>query len=99
MAKISPEEIKNLYQLSRLPIDEARTASAQKDMEDILGYVASLGRLDVSDAQEVHGGADFLNAFRPDETVPAAAQVRAAVVASFPKSEADLNKVPPILTK
>jgi aspartyl/glutamyl-tRNA(Asn/Gln) amidotransferase C subunit len=99
MAKITPEEIKNLFELSRLPFDEARVVSAQKDMEDILGYVASLGRLDTSGTEEVHGGADFLNAFRPDEAIPASSEDLSRVTESFPRNEAGLNKVPSILSK
>jgi len=99
MAKITPDEIKNLFALARLPYDEARAVSALKDMEEILGYVGVLSSADVSGVAEVHGGTDFLNAFRDDERVPAAAEVRNAVVKSFPRNEADLNRVPPILGK
>jgi aspartyl-tRNA(Asn)/glutamyl-tRNA(Gln) amidotransferase subunit C len=99
MAKITADEIKNLFSLARLPFDDARAASAQKDMEEILGYVANLSRLDTSAVEEVHGGTDFLNAFRVDEVKPATAAERDAVIKSFPKSEADMNKVPSILGK
>jgi aspartyl-tRNA(Asn)/glutamyl-tRNA(Gln) amidotransferase subunit C len=99
MAKITSEEIKNLFALARLPYDEARSASAQKDMEEILDYVANLSRLDTSSVEEVHGGTDFLNAFRVDEVNPAGKDVRDAIIKSFPKSEADMNKVPSILGK
>jgi aspartyl-tRNA(Asn)/glutamyl-tRNA(Gln) amidotransferase subunit C len=99
MAKLSSEEIKNLFTLARLSFDEARVTSAQKDMEEILGYVANLSRLDTSAASEVHGGTDFTNAFRVDEVKPATSAERDAVIKSFPRSEAEMNKVPSILGK
>lgn len=99
MAKLTVDEIKNLLMLSRLPYDEARVVSAQKDLEEILGYVASLSRLDTSEVGEVHGGTDQTNAFRADELKPATTAQRDAVIKSFPRSEADLNKVPSILGK
>lgn len=99
MSQLSAEEVKNLFTLARLPFDEARVASAQKDMEEILGYVANLSRLDTSKVSEVHGGTDFTNAFRVDAVKPATAAERDAVIKSFPKSEADMNKVPSILGK
>ncbi len=99
MSQLSVDEVKNLFTLARLPFDEARVASAQKDMEEILGYVANLSRLDTANVSEIHGGTDFTNAFRVDEVKPATAAERAAVIKSFPKSEADLNKVPSILGK
>lgn len=99
MSQITTEEIKKLFALARLPLDEKLIASRQKDMEEILGYVASLSKLDTSAAKEVHGGADFLNAFRIDEMQPAAKAERDSVVRSFPTSEADLNKVLGIMEK
>ncbi len=99
MSQITTEEIKKLFSLARLPLDEKLIAVRQKDMEEILGYVASLSKLDTSQAKEVHGGADFLNAFRADEMRPAPKDERDAVVRSFPTSEADLNKVLGIMEK
>jgi aspartyl/glutamyl-tRNA(Asn/Gln) amidotransferase C subunit len=99
MSQITIEEIKKLFALARLPLDEKLIASRQKDMEEILGYVASLSKLDTSSAKEVHGGADFLNAFRVDEMRPASKDERDSVVRSFPTSEADLNKVLGIMEK
>jgi aspartyl/glutamyl-tRNA(Asn/Gln) amidotransferase C subunit len=99
MAKITPEEIKNLFALSRLPYDESKIASAQKDMEEILGYAGSLSRLDTSAAKEVHGGADVLNNFRKDALdAPDAAETE-KIKSAFPRNEAGLNKVPTILGK
>jgi aspartyl/glutamyl-tRNA(Asn/Gln) amidotransferase C subunit len=99
MSQITTEEIKKLFALSRLPLDEKLIAMRQKDMEEILGYVASLSKLDTSAAKEVHGGVDFLNAFRADEVKPASADERAGIIKSFPTSEADLNKVLGIMEK
>ena len=99
MSQITTEEIKKLFALARLPLDENLIALRQKDMEEILGYVASLSKLDTSSAKEVHGGVDFLNAFRVDEVKTASKAERDAVVKSFPTSEADLNKVLGIMEK
>ncbi len=99
MSQITIDEVRNLFALARLPLDESLIATRQKDLEEILGYVASLSRLDTSQAKEVHGGTDFLNAFRADEFKAAPPAVREAVVRSFPTSEADLNKVLSILGK
>jgi len=99
MSQITTEEIKKLFALARLPLDEDTIATRQKDMEEILGYVASLSKLDTSAAKEVHGGVEFLNAFRSDEVHPASADERDGIVKSFPTSEADLNKVLGIMDK
>jgi len=96
---ITSEEIKKLFELARLPYDESKAGGYKKDMEEILGYVASLARYDTSNAPEVHGGADILNAFRVDEVRPAAKEERDGVVHSFPIGEAGLNKVLGIMGK
>ena len=82
-----------------MPYDEDKSESYKKDMEEILGYVASLARYDASSAPEIHGGADIMNAFRAYETKPASKDERDGVVRSFPTSEADLNKVLSIMGK
>ena len=99
MSQITVDEIKKLFALARLPLDENLIITRQKDMEEILGYVASLSKLDTTAAKEVHGGVDFLNAFRVDEAKPASIDERNGVIRSFPKSEADLNKVLGIMDK
>jgi aspartyl/glutamyl-tRNA(Asn/Gln) amidotransferase C subunit len=99
MSQITTDEIKKLFALARLPLDEKLIAIRQKDMEEILGYVASLSKLDTSAAKEVHGGVDFLNAFRADEVKPALPDERNGIIRSFPTSEADLNKVLGIMEK
>jgi aspartyl/glutamyl-tRNA(Asn/Gln) amidotransferase C subunit len=99
MSQITAEEIKKLFALARLPLDEKLIAMRQKDMEEILGYVALLSKLDTSSAKEVHGGVDFLNAFRVDKVKPASSDERNGIIRSFPTSEADLNKVLGIMEK
>jgi aspartyl/glutamyl-tRNA(Asn/Gln) amidotransferase C subunit len=99
MSQITTDEIKKLFALARLPFDEELVAARRKDMEEILGYVASLSKLDTSTAKEVHGGVSFLNAFRPDEVKPASKAERDGIIKSFPTSEADLNKVLGIMEK
>jgi Asp-tRNA(Asn)/Glu-tRNA(Gln) amidotransferase C subunit len=42
MSQITTEEIKKLFALARLPLDEKLIAMREKDLEEILGYVASL---------------------------------------------------------
>ena len=99
MSQITADEIKKLIALARLPLDENLLSARQKDMEEILGYVASLAKLNTASAKEVHGGVNFLNGFRPDEVKAASAAERDGVIRSFPKSEADLNKVLGIMGK
>ena len=99
MSLISLAEVKKLFELERLPFDEKKAASYKKDLEEILGYVAKLSNLNTATAAEVHGGTDFVNAFRPDQNELTSKETRDRLVELFPRSDADLNKVPPILDR
>jgi aspartyl/glutamyl-tRNA(Asn/Gln) amidotransferase C subunit len=99
MPRITPAEVKKLFELARLPYDAGKVEAYQKDLDEILGYVAKLSHLDTAQAGEVHGGVDFLNAWRPDQSAAAELETRDRLVKLFPRSEADLNKVPPILDR
>ncbi len=96
---ITSEEIKKLFELARLPYDASKVGGYKKDMEEILGYVASLSRYDTRSAPEIHGGSENINGFRADEVKPASRDERDGVAGSFPSSEAGLNKVLSIMNK
>ena len=99
MSQITTDEIKKLFALARLPLDEKLIATRQKDMEEIIGLCCFALKTRYLVRKEVHGGVDFLNAFRIDMVRPASKDERDAIIGSFPTSEADLNKVLGIMEK
>ena len=60
--KISQEEIKKIALLSRLEVKEDRMASVEKELSDILTYVAELNELELDDVEH--------NVLREDELKP-----------------------------
>jgi len=97
MAIISPDDIRKLAALARLPLDEAQILSYGEDIEEILEYVAKLSRVDTSAVPPVHGGGSGTNAFRTDEPVPPPDARTKALVAAFPSAGGGMAKVPPII--
>ena len=49
--KISQEEIKKIALLSRLEVKEDKMASVEKELSDILTYVAELNELELDDVE------------------------------------------------
>jgi aspartyl-tRNA(Asn)/glutamyl-tRNA(Gln) amidotransferase subunit C len=99
MAKISQEEIIKLISLAKLPLDDAVLKSRVKDMEEILGYVAKLAEVDLKDVAPVPGGTDMVNRLRLDAIDRSDEALTEALRHAFPVEEAQMAKVPPILSK
>ena len=68
--KISQEEIKKIALLSRLEVKEDKMASVEKELSDILTYVAELNELELEldDVEVMAHAVPLHNVFREDET-------------------------------
>jgi aspartyl-tRNA(Asn)/glutamyl-tRNA(Gln) amidotransferase subunit C len=66
--KISQEEIKKIALLSRLEVKEDKMASVEKELSDILTYVAELNELELDDVEVMAHAVPLHNVFREDET-------------------------------
>ena len=90
--KISQEEIKKIALLSRLEVKEEHMAHVEKELSDILTYVAEL------DALELDGVAHAVplhNVFREDETKPSLDHDLA--LSNAPEAEDGYFKVPRVV--
>lgn len=96
---VSDVEIRKLAKLSRLSLNDEEIKNIRGDLDEIFEYISKLSRLDTAGVAEVHGGGAPGNAFRDDVAAPHAASVRAALVSSLPKQEADMAKVPAVFTR
>jgi aspartyl-tRNA(Asn)/glutamyl-tRNA(Gln) amidotransferase subunit C len=99
MAKISQEEIIKLTSLAKLPQDKAVLKNREKDLEEILGYVAKLSEVDLKDIVPVPGGTDLVNQLRPDAMDPSSEALTEALRHAFPVLEAQMTKVPSVFGK
>ncbi len=67
--KISAEEIKKLGLLSRLDINEDTIGTTEKALNDILGYVAELDALDLTEVKPMAHAVPLTNVLRKDEVI------------------------------
>ena len=89
--KISQEEIKKIALLSRLEVKEEHMAHVEKELSDILSYVAELddGVEPMAHAVPLH------NVFREDETKPSLDHDLA--LSNAPEAEDGYFKVPRVV--
>ena len=68
--KISQEEIKKIALLSRLEVKEEHMAHVEKELSDILSYVAELDALELDGVEPMAHAVPLHNVLREDEMKP-----------------------------
>jgi aspartyl-tRNA(Asn)/glutamyl-tRNA(Gln) amidotransferase subunit C len=93
MADPAPDRIDVTYvaDLARLRLTPEETATFQKQLGDVLGYVGQLTQVDVSHVSLL-GDADLKNRLRADEVKPSLSAAEA--LANAPKQDNNLFVVP-----
>ena len=92
---VTPELVRHVAKLSRLALDEAHVARYRGQLESILGYVAKIGEVDVSDVEPMAHAAALQNVLRDD--VPGPALPREKVLENAPESDGPFFKVPKVI--
>ena len=93
--KISQEEIKNIALLSRLEVKEEHMAHVEKELSDILTYVAELNALELDGVEPMAHAVLLQNVFREDETKPSLNHDLA--LSNAPEAEDGYFKVPRVV--
>lgn len=93
--KISQEEIKNIALLSRLEVKEEHMAHVEKELSDILTYVAELNALELDGVEPMAHAVPLQNVFRVDETKPSLNHDLA--LSNAPEAEDGYFKVPRVV--
>lgn len=71
---VSKDDVRYIAHLSRIHLEDEELKSLTKDLEEILGYVAKLNKLDVKDIQPTSHVLSLKNVFREDVVRPSLAQ-------------------------
>ena len=90
--KISQEEIKKIALLSRLEVKEDKMATVEKELSDILTYVAELNELELDDVEVMAHAVPLHN---EDETKPSLDHDLA--LSNAPEEEDGYFKVPRVV--
>ncbi len=95
--RISRAEVDHVARLARLRLVDEEADSFQKDLNEVLEYVAALGELDTQDVQPMSHVVEMHNVWREDEATPFSDPAR--ILQSAPEQENGQFKVPRILDK
>ncbi|MGB5811952.1 MAG: Asp-tRNA(Asn)/Glu-tRNA(Gln) amidotransferase subunit GatC [Polyangiales bacterium] len=93
--KITLEEVLRVATLARLELSHDEAQEMQAQLDSILGYIAELDALDVSDVEPTFHAIPMDAPLRPDVPVPCSD--RDEILAQAPESEAGGFAVPLVL--
>ena len=97
---ISKEEVQHISKLARLELNDTELEKMQKDLGQILDYVETLKKVDVSkiDTFSHSVGMDLKNITREDEGLPESEETIKKIKGQFPDKDDDYLKVKGVLT-
>lgn len=93
--KISQDEIKKIAFLSRLEVSDDKMASVEKELSDILSYVAELNELELDGVEPMAHAVPLQNVFREDVDTPSLDHDLA--LSNAPEQEDGYFKVPRVV--
>jgi len=92
---LSEEEVRHVAMLARLALSDEEVASLQGDLNDILGYIDQLQKLDIADVEPMDHPIPNVNVTRADEVKPSLP--RDLALMNAPKSEDGAFVIPKIV--
>ncbi len=97
MNKISSDDVRKVSQLARLELPEVEVEMYTKQLEQILGYVAQLEKVDTSEVMPTTRAVEVVNRVRKDEVINP--KSREKLLDQAPQREGDFYRVPKILSE
>lgn len=92
---ISAEEVRHVAALAKMAVTDEELATFTAQMDDILGMVEQLQKVDTTGVPMTYNVTDARNVMRPDEAV--SGTDRAELMKNVPESEDGYIKVPAII--
>lgn len=94
---ITKEDVKKIATLARIKISAEEEERLQKDLSSILGYIDTLGEVDVSGVEPTAHAVDVFNVVREDGEGISDEETAANIVKSAPEHENGFIKVKAIM--
>ena len=96
MSQINPEDVRKVAKLARLELPKEKIATFTEQLEQILGYVAQLQKVDTEGVVPTTRAVEVVNVMREDNVDPTL--VRQELLDLAPHREGDFFRVPKILS-
>ncbi len=97
MTKINSEDVRKVAKLARLDLPEDLIETYTIQLEEILGYVAQLEKVDTTNVEPTTRAVEVTNVLRED--VVKFTEVREELIDLAPNREGDFFRVPKILSE
>ena len=97
MKKITSEDVKKVAKLARLDLPEDETSLYANQLEEILGYIQQLEKVDTNEIIPTTRAVEVVNVIRED--VVETTQIRDELLDLAPNREGDFFRVPKILSE
>ena len=92
---ISPKDVEYIAALSRIYVPADKVEGLAKNLNDIVGYVEQLQKLDLTNVKPTSHAVPLSNALRPDTVKPSFSNVEALSIA--PEKKDGCFKVPLVI--
>ncbi|MEN9557931.1 MAG: Glutamyl-tRNA(Gln) amidotransferase subunit [Candidatus Parcubacteria bacterium] len=96
---ITHEDVAALAHLARVGLEKEETERAERELENILGYVDRLQKIDTTGVEEAAPEPVAAHAFRVDEVTACSDKVRAEIIQNFPASQSGFLKAPAVFER
>lgn len=93
--RLTPDQVRHVAKLSRLRLDDAEVEHFAEQLSHVLGHVAKINELDVTDVEPMAHPLDVHNVFREDVTGPTLTVDEA--LANAPERDGPFFAVPKVL--
>ncbi len=95
MTKITSQDVLNVAKLARLELEEKEVDLYTNQLEQILGYVTQLEKIDTTNVEPTTRAVEVVNILREDSVQ--STTVREDLLDQAPQREGDFYRVPKIL--
>jgi aspartyl/glutamyl-tRNA(Asn/Gln) amidotransferase C subunit len=93
--RVDLNQVQHIAALARLRVTEEEALSYQKDLNDILSYVETLGELDTEAVEPMRHVLEIRNVWREDKQ--GRAEKQESILSNAPSRDGDYYKVPRII--
>ncbi len=97
MNKITAEDVRKVAKLSRLDLEEDELVQYSNQLQEIIGYIEQLGKVDTKDISPTTRAVEVVNVLREDSVT--STKIRNELLELAPHREGDFFRVPKILSE
>lgn len=96
---LTREDVAGLAHLARIALNDEELTRAEKELENVLGYVDRLQKVNTDGVEEAAPLALTATAFREDKAISCDDESRRLIIQNFPAKQVDYLKAPAVFER